>query len=107
MQGDNEGATFLWLLGVILAGVLVGLGGPFWFDTIRSLTLVLNVARTGSDGQKARDREAAAVSTGVKPTDVGDAFATAASLNSAGPRRRRALLHKDGKVNTKTAGRTS
>lgn len=33
------------LLGVLLGGLLVGLGGPFWFDMIKNLTSIRDIAR--------------------------------------------------------------
>ena len=34
-----------WALGVFATGLLIGLGGPFWFNVVRKLTDVLQVAR--------------------------------------------------------------
>ena len=39
--------TMFWLL---VGGVLIGLGGPFWFDAVRSLSSVRNVAGAKPDG---------------------------------------------------------
>ena len=39
--------TFLgWFFSVFLAGVLVGLGGPFWFDTYKKLSVISSVAKS-------------------------------------------------------------
>ncbi|MHC4727811.1 MAG: hypothetical protein ACYS17_11355, partial [Planctomycetota bacterium] len=37
-----------WALGVLGTGFLIGLGGPFWFNVVRKLTDVLQVARGGA-----------------------------------------------------------
>ena len=37
-----------WAMGVFATGLLIGLGGPFWFNVVRKLTDVLNVARGGT-----------------------------------------------------------
>ena len=37
-----------WALGVLGTGLLIGLGGPFWFNVVRKLTDVLQVVRGGS-----------------------------------------------------------
>lgn len=35
-----------WLIGTILAGVLIGLGGPFWFQIYQRLSAVASIARS-------------------------------------------------------------
>jgi hypothetical protein len=39
--------TLFWLLGVLGTGLLIGLGGPFWFDVVRKLTAVTQGIRGG------------------------------------------------------------
>ena len=51
-------ATAFWLL---LGGFLVGLGGPFWYDMVKSLSAIRTVA--GSVGAKTDDKAAATGST--------------------------------------------
>lgn len=76
-----------WMLSVLLAGVLIGLGGPFWFDAFRKLSMLTGVtrgvrtARRGSTGER-RDAEAAAARTG----DYVQVFETAARGQGAGVR---------------------
>lgn len=42
----NGSVAFIgWLLSALLAGLLIGLGAPFWFNAIKSLTVVTTVAR--------------------------------------------------------------
>lgn len=76
-----------WTLSVLLAGVLIGLGGPFWFDAFRKLSMLTGVtrgvrtARRSSAGER-RDAEAAAVRTG----DYVQLFETAARGQGPGVR---------------------
>ncbi len=37
-----------WAVGVFITGLLIGLGGPFWFNVVRKLTDVLQVVRGGA-----------------------------------------------------------
>ncbi len=41
-----------WLVSVFVAGALVGLGGPFWYDTVRSLSFVLQLLKPLTQGPK-------------------------------------------------------
>lgn len=36
---------WIWLLSVTLGGFLIGLGGPFWFDSFRKVSALTNIAR--------------------------------------------------------------
>ncbi len=40
----NEMGWFGWLLATIFTGILIGLGGPFWFDMVKRLTMVSQVS---------------------------------------------------------------
>lgn len=40
---DIKPNGFLWLLSTVFTGLLIGLGGPFWFDIVKRLTLVRQV----------------------------------------------------------------
>src|SRR5262249_51466433 len=42
-------ATTFWLL---MGGLLVGLGGPFWYQTVSSLTDIRRLAGGGRDGDR-------------------------------------------------------
>lgn len=35
----------LWLFSVLLTGILIGLGGPFWYDAVRGLARAVQVVR--------------------------------------------------------------
>ncbi len=54
--------TVFWGLGVLGTGLLIGLGGPFWFNIARKLTEVIQVARGGAatDGSETRKSTLAA-----------------------------------------------
>ena len=39
----------LWAFRVAITGILIGLGGPFWYDAVRGLTRTLQMARGRSD----------------------------------------------------------
>ncbi|MDX1968397.1 MAG: hypothetical protein SFV23_14570, partial [Planctomycetaceae bacterium] len=53
---------FLWVIGVIGTGLLIGLGAPFWFNIVRTLTEALQVARGGGGRAATNDTATAAVS---------------------------------------------
>jgi hypothetical protein len=54
-------------LGLLLGGLLIGLGAPFWTDLIRNLTGVRDVSRKLLSADKAPDT-AAAIGVGESPT---------------------------------------
>ena len=54
---------FLWTVTTILTGFLIGLGGPFWFDMVKRLSVVSQV--TGALIRQPPDKETA--NTGDKP----------------------------------------
>lgn len=41
--------TFLWLVGVLAAGGMIGLGAPFWFNVYRSVAALVPAARAASN----------------------------------------------------------
>jgi hypothetical protein len=50
-EGSHFGwwpGVVFWALGVCATGMLIGLGGPFWFNVVRKLTDVLQVVRSGA-----------------------------------------------------------
>ena len=45
---SDEGITFIvWFSNILLSGVLIGLGGPFWFDTYRKLGALAGLHNNG------------------------------------------------------------
>lgn len=88
--GENPLDFLGWFLSVVLGGVLIGLGGPFWYDTVRSLSRVVQLARAAGVGRKpeAKEGEAPAAAEGKAPpprTPV-EAFETASNAEAAGGR---------------------
>lgn len=64
---DKSTVDFIgWLFGAILAGALVGLGGPFWFDIYRQLSAVTQMLRGLGIGG-AREPNAAGEAEEPKP----------------------------------------
>jgi hypothetical protein len=69
-------ASFLyWFVAVIVAGALVGLGGPFWYDAVRSLSFVLQLMKPLTQGPKA-----------AAGTGTGEEVKTAATAPGAEPK---------------------
>lgn len=84
---SSEGLVDLarWFFMTCLAGVLIGLGGPFWFRVFTSLSQLMQVLRMlGVGGQRqvpASDAgKAASVDATAKPHTVVDAFKIAAKV---------------------------
>ena len=106
LRDRSEGLT-LWLFGVLLAGALIGLGGPFWFDFYRRLSALTNVARglrlNASPSAPQPESLAAAAppanpETDHRPKTAIDAFKEAVAARSivALPAAPRQLLNDDG-----------
>ncbi len=94
-----------WLVFTIVAGILIGLGGPFWFRVFSSLSQIFQVLRSfgvGSKPKQAKPEEldaAPAAEESAKPKDVIDAFTVAAHVHSkATVPAKRALLGPDGQT---------
>jgi hypothetical protein len=56
------------LLGLLLGGLLVGLGGPFWYDMVNSLTSIRNIARGQATPAQTTPAGAAPGAGGAKET---------------------------------------
>lgn len=71
-----------WAFAVLLAGALVGLGGPFWYDTVRSLSGVLQLLRPSAPAPKPEPgvtfRGARGPADTRQPENPVEAFKTAA-----------------------------
>ncbi|WP_020407508.1 hypothetical protein [Hahella ganghwensis] len=81
----KEIPTFIvWMVASIFTGILIGLGGPFWFKAFSSLSQVLQVLRAfgvGTKPQQANPEEVASLPSAeesAKPKDIMDAFMTSA-----------------------------
>lgn len=46
---ENRALYFLWVIKVFVSGVLIGLGGPFWYDAVRGLARVTQMLRGRAD----------------------------------------------------------
>ncbi len=81
----GPGSLARWAVLTVTAGVLMGLGGPFWYRVFSSLSQLFQVLRAvgiGSKTQQAKPEEVTAppeVEDSVKPTSVLDAFLVAAN----------------------------
>ena len=91
--GDWKGASFYekivaalrWVVLTTVAGVLIGLGGPFWFKVFSSLSQVAQVLRAFGlgAGKPSRAEDApkvAAMDETAKPPNVAAAFRVAAEV---------------------------
>jgi len=88
-----------WLLSVLAAGFLIGLGGPFWFQVYTQLAAVLAAARGGKSDDATKDEGAVPSPDRVPPPamHVAPAAAFIAALPPARPPGRRLLLARDGR----------
>ena len=92
-----------WLFMTALAGVLIGLGGPFWFKVFTALSQVFQMLRNLGIGKpnekKAEGPQTTTAEDSAKPKDVLDAFAVAVAVNlgsTVAPLRGRVLLGPNG-----------
>jgi len=92
-----------WVFAVMLAGLLIGLGGPFWFDTFRKLSSLAGIVRgLETPEQKAKEQD---VSTSDEPEEKSEIkpkfvviFETAAKASTFSEVKGRVLLTPDGKI---------
>lgn len=90
---------FKWLIGVLLAGVLIGLGGPFWFDTFKKLSAITGLARgLQSTVQKAKETAQQARDESDDASELVKIFQTAARAHAMGVTGGRALLTPEGNI---------
>jgi len=94
---SSDGA--IWFLSVVLAGVLIGLGAPFWFDLARGLTRSAQIMRAAGIGSKDEKKPATVVVTkegaSSPPQTPVEAFKVA--IAAAQPIRARILLSPVGR----------
>lgn len=97
---ESPGAALAWFLSVLMAGFLIGLGGPFWFKAYTKLASILSAARSaekrGDEEDESReptDSPAGAPPPGMRATPL-EAFA--AALPEPMAARARPLLARDG-----------
>ncbi len=80
---DNLQAYPKWALMVLVAGLLVGLGGPFWYDVFKRLASIRELAGALAPGQKAdplTQRAAAAEEAAAHRQALLDAFKVSARV---------------------------
>jgi hypothetical protein len=66
---DSRNAPWTTMLGLLLGGMLVGLGAPFWYKVVQALTPLRASARNAKDSQ-ASPAAAAAGPAATSPTQV-------------------------------------
>ena len=92
-----------WFLAVLLAGLLIGLGGPFWFDTFRKLSALTSIVRgLQTPVQKAKEQ---GLTPRAKPEEkpeekpkVVEIFETATKARALSRVGGRVLLRPDGNI---------
>lgn len=77
-------AYLRWLIMCIVSGLLIGLGGPFWYQAFLRLSQVMQLVRAVGIGGKKADKKAPpeppAPENSTKPESVIDAFKVAAEI---------------------------
>jgi hypothetical protein len=75
----------------IVAGFMIGLGGPFWYQVFLKLSQFMQVARALSFGSKNKTTESKKAESAIapedlaKPTNIRDAFEIAAKVKNHKP----------------------
>lgn len=90
-----------WLLSTLLAGLLIGLGGPFWYNVCTSLSRAAQLARAVGDGvkgppPKGASQESSPASEAPLLSTPARAFAAAIILNKEVPALGRVVLNPRG-----------
>ena len=88
-----------WFFSTLLGGLLIGLGGPFWYNVCTSLSRAAQLARAVSDGVKGSANDARGTpSPGTEPllSTPARAFAAANILTTQVPALGRVLLNARG-----------
>ncbi|GAC13860.1 hypothetical protein [Aliiglaciecola lipolytica] len=97
----NHKVAFLgWLLSVFASGLLVGLGGPFWFDTYKRLSSVSKVSKTFQSQVKQEENlnaEAVEQSSQSRAERFVNIFNTSREANEFAKATGRRLLNVNGK----------
>ncbi|MFC1880735.1 hypothetical protein ACFL2S_04440 [Thermodesulfobacteriota bacterium] len=60
----------LWVIKVIITGVLIGLGGPFWYDAVRGLARATQMLRGREEPQRAPAGSLPGEKTPAKPAEI-------------------------------------
>lgn len=81
-----------WIIKVIITGVLIGLGGPFWYDAVRGLARATQILRGRAEPQKAPAGSLPGAKTPSNPVEIFkrhvemDKFRTGHRMAYSGPR---------------------
>lgn len=67
---EMPGQSIKWLFSVLAAGLLIGLGGPFWFNVYANLSRALGIARTVVAKKSRSESEGESEQTNVTTTDT-------------------------------------
>ena len=86
--------TAKWFLFVSLGGILIGLGGPFWFDTFSRISAMIR--KTKDNTAAAQNENATDDSTPSDQQSISDVFKRAAKMNLPSYKKGRILLASDG-----------
>lgn len=102
-DAGNVWLLLMWAGSVLLAGLLIGLGGPFWFDTFRKLSALTGIFRgLQTPVQQAKEQEqirrSKAVDEPEQKVEVVSIFETAAKAHAFSDLRGRVLLTPEGKI---------
>lgn len=100
---DRAGRLFRWLLAVLLSGLLIGLGGPLWFDIYRKLGALTGIVRGFQSATQQAKEPGAKPLPGAAPAQtrediVTDVFDTAAKGHAMGLPAGRSVLATDGSL---------
>lgn len=91
----------MWILDVLLAGLLIGLGGPFWFDTFRklsALTAMMRGLQTPVQKTKEPGQQQQGTTAVQDDSEFIKIFETAAKGYALGSIEGRALLTPEGTI---------
>jgi len=71
VSGIGLGPDYLlWVIKVIVTGVLIGLGGPFWYDAVRGLARATQMLRGRAEPQEAPAGSLPGEKTPAKPAEI-------------------------------------
>ncbi len=107
---DGWLAFIRWIVLCVVAGVLMGLGGPFWYRAFSNISQVMQMVRALGIGKKVEENSQKTSTSELKPEDsakpqsVLDAFKVAAAVHNPSSHLTAELLGKESKESEKTFG---